>query len=181
MRLLAGEGFLAQPVPALVEFSLVFVDPCLRHLVRLMGRAGREIDKEWLLRRHRLMHVQPMNGVVGKIGGQVIAIHRLAPRFGRHVVTIEARLPLVVLTGKDAVEIVESQPGGPVVERSRRAGLPDGGIVPLAERRGVVTIVAQHLGDRSSAFWPNGVVARIAGGGIHDRSESDLVIVSARQ
>src|SRR5271170_725713 len=50
-RLLPGKGFLAQLVPALIEFALVFVGPVLRHVVRGMCRAWREIDEERFVRR----------------------------------------------------------------------------------------------------------------------------------
>ena len=53
--LLPGEGLLAQLVPALVELALVLVGPLLRHVVRRVGGAGREVDEERLVGRERLL------------------------------------------------------------------------------------------------------------------------------
>ena len=53
--LFAGERLLAQLIPAQVEVAPVFCDPFLRDLMRRMGRAGREIDKERLIRCQRLL------------------------------------------------------------------------------------------------------------------------------
>ena len=48
--LLPGEGLFAQLVPALVELALVLVGPLLGHVVGRVGRAGREVDEEGLVR-----------------------------------------------------------------------------------------------------------------------------------
>ncbi len=72
-RLLARERLLANLVPALVELASVFLDPFLRHMVRRMRRAGREIDEEGLVRRQRLLRPNPVDCVVGHVGHEVVA------------------------------------------------------------------------------------------------------------
>ena len=52
---LAGQRLLAQLVPALVELALVLGDPLLRHVVRRVRGARREVDEERLVRRQRLL------------------------------------------------------------------------------------------------------------------------------
>ena len=51
---LAGQRLLAQLVPALVELALVLGDPLLRHVVRRVRGARREVGEERLVRRQRL-------------------------------------------------------------------------------------------------------------------------------
>ena len=62
--LLAGERLLAQRVPALVELALVLVGPLLRHVVRRVGRARREVGEERLVGHQRLLLADPLDRVV---------------------------------------------------------------------------------------------------------------------
>ena len=49
-RLLAGNGFFPQLIPALVKFAFVLVGPLLGHMVGGVCRARREVDEEGLVR-----------------------------------------------------------------------------------------------------------------------------------
>src|SRR5436190_10195546 len=57
--LLPCERLLAQLVPTLIEFALVFIAPFLRHLVWRMSRTRREIEKERLVRGLRFLITNP--------------------------------------------------------------------------------------------------------------------------
>ena len=57
--LLLREGDLALLVPAVGELALVLVDPLLRHVVRGVGGARREVHEERLVRHQRLLLAHP--------------------------------------------------------------------------------------------------------------------------
>ena len=56
---LPRESLLAQLVPALVEFALVFVRPFLRHVMRGVRGARREVGEERLVGHQRLLLADP--------------------------------------------------------------------------------------------------------------------------
>ncbi len=57
--LLPGECLLTQFVPPLVELALVLVGPVLGYMVRGMGSAGCEIDKEGFVRGQGFLLTDP--------------------------------------------------------------------------------------------------------------------------
>ena len=71
--LLIGEDLVAHRVPAHVELALELVDPFLRRLVRGVRAAGDVVDEERLVRRGCVQILQVPDGVVGHVGGEVIA------------------------------------------------------------------------------------------------------------
>ena len=81
--LLPGEGALALDVPAVVELAGVLVGPLLRHVVRRVRRARREVDEERLVRHQRLLLAHPAHRAVGQVLGQVVALLRGGRRLDR--------------------------------------------------------------------------------------------------
>ena len=65
---LADQRFVANLVPALIELALVLGDPLLRHMVRRVRGARREVGEERLIRRDRLLEVGPFDRLVGQVG-----------------------------------------------------------------------------------------------------------------
>ena len=178
-RLLAGEDLLAQHVPALVELGFVLVGPFGEDVVRPMGCARCPVHQEGLVWRVGLVFVQPGDGVVGQVGGQVIL--GIVRRLDRVGVLNEPRLPLRSFTGKEAIEILEAVSRGPTVERTHGSCLSGGRVVPLAEGCGAVAIVLQHfrnggrgLGDDANISVP---IHRTFG----DGARADAVLVAPRQ
>ena len=173
--LLPFERFGADRVPALVVLSLVLVGPLLRHVVRRMRRAGREVDEERLVRRHRLLRLHPVDRLVGHVDGEVVVGH--LRRIDLDDAVVDERKPLVGFTADEPVELVEALMRGPAIERAGHARLPRGGFVPLAERAGAVAVEAQHLRQRRDAVR---ILPRVAGEGrraLHDRARIHGVVV----
>ena len=112
--LLAGEGLLAQLVPALVELALVLVGPFLRHVVRCVGRARREVGEEGLVRHQRLLLADPLDRLGGQVVVEVIALFGRLLGLDRCRAFIEGRIPLVGFAADEAVEVLEpAAAGGP--------------------------------------------------------------------
>ena len=175
--LLPLDRFVADLVPALVELALVLVGPLLRHVVRRMDRPGRVVDEERLVRRHRLLGLHPVDGLVGHVDGEVVVLH--LGRIDLDHAVVDERIPLVGLTADEAVELVETLVGGPAVERARHAGLPRGGFVPLAEGAGAVAVEPQHFRQGRNAVRDLPGVAREGRRALHDRAGVDGVVVAA--
>src|SRR5205814_3978342 len=113
--LLAREGLLAQLVPALVELSLVFRDPVLRHVVRRVRGARREIDEERLVGRDRLLLADVADRLVRKVLHQMVALVGRAARFDRRRAVPQPGVILVALAADAAIELFEARARGPVI------------------------------------------------------------------
>ena len=158
--LLPREGLLAQLVPALGELALVLVGPLLRHMVRGVGGARREVDEERLLRHQRLLLAHPVDGVVGQVLGEVVALFGRGRRLDRRQALVERRLPLAGLAADEAVEVLEAAAAGrPGVERTHGRGLPDRHLVALAELGGRVPVQLQGERQRRLGVRAQRVVA----------------------
>ena len=160
-RLLPLDGLLAQPVPALVELALVLVGPLLGHVVGGMGRAGREVDEERLVAHQRLLLLDPLDGPVGHVLHEVVALFGRLGGLDRDGAVVERRVVLVGLPADEPEEVLEpAAAGGPGVERAHRAGLPHRDLVALAELGRRVAVELQRLGQRGGGVGPDRVVAR---------------------
>jgi hypothetical protein len=147
-RFLTGEGDLALTVPTVGELALVLVGPFLRHVVRGVGRARREVGEEGLVGHQRLLLANPVDGVVGQVLGQVVAFFGSRGRLDGRQPFVERRIPLVVLAADEAIEVFEAAAAGrPVLERPHGAGLPDRHLVALAEHGGGIAVEFQGQGE----------------------------------
>ena len=71
---LPNEGELALAVPAVGEPALVPVDPLGGHVMGGVGHAGGEVHEERLVGHQRLLRPHPVDGVVGQVLGEVVAL-----------------------------------------------------------------------------------------------------------
>src|SRR5262249_27906599 len=128
-RFLACESFFAKPIPALLETAAIFIGPLFRHVVRRVRGAGRKINKKWLIGSERLLLLEPRDRFIGEVRHQMIALFRSAPRLHRRRILIERWVPLVRLARDEAVKMLKSTSGRPIIERSSRARMPRGNFV----------------------------------------------------
>ena len=139
--LLPRKNLFAQLVPALIELALVLVDPLLRHVVRRVAGARREIHEERLVGHQRLLLARPLDRLVRHVLGEVIALLRRLLRLDRDRAFVDRRVPLVGFAADEAVEVLEAAAAGrPLIERAHRARLPDRHFMALAELRRRVAI-----------------------------------------
>ncbi len=179
LGLLAREHPFAIGVPAVVELALVLVGPVLEHMMRAMGGAGGPVHEERLVRREGPVLAQPGQGLVRQVLGEVIGLAR--GRLDRSCVLEQPRLVLRGLAGQEAVEIVEAIAGGPALERAHGRGLGGRGVVPLAEGRGLVAVVLEHLGQSGGALGNDAGIAVEVQGPLGDGARADTVVVAPGQ
>ena len=177
--LLPGEDPFPVGVPAVVESALVFVGPFLGDVVGSVRGARRPVHEERAVGGVCLVLAQPGDRVVGQVLGQVVAL--ALRRLDRVEVLIQPRFPLRGLAGDEAVEVVEAVPGRPAVERPHRGGLGGGGVVPLAERRRAVAVVAEHLGDGGGVLADHPGVAVPVHRAFGDGAGMHAVVVASGQ
>ena len=177
--LLPLEDPLAVLVPAVVELPFVLVRPLREDVVRAVGAAGRPVHQERLVGREGLVPLDPGEPLVDHVFGQVVFL--AVRRLDRIQVLVQPGLPLRRFAGEEAVEVVEPVAGGPAVERSHRGRLVRGGVVPLAERRGLVAVVVQRLGDGGGGLGDDPGVTVEVGSPLGDRAVADPVVVPAGQ
>src|SRR5271156_3941931 len=177
--LLVFEELLAQLFPAHIELAVELVDPFLGWLVGRVRAAGHVIEEERLVRRGRVQVVHVLDGVVGQVGGEVVAfltdpwVHRsrIAEQVGR---------PLVGFATQEAIEILKAHADRPLVEGASRGAVSEArGVVVFAEPRGGVAVLLQYLSDGSVILTDDGIIARVAGGQFANDAEADRVVVAA--
>ena len=167
-------------VPAAVELPLVSGRPLLRHVVRRVRAPSGEIHKPRLGRVLGAHRVQPLDRLVGHVIGEVVLLPVLALRHpDRLVVLGDDRIPLAGLTAQKAPEIVKAPPVRPPAERARRALLPIGCQVPLAERGRAVPVHLQHLRKRRAVLRDERRISGEAAGKLADRAKTDGMVVAA--
>jgi len=164
--LLPCQRLFAHRIPALVELALVLGDPFLRHVVRGVGGAGREVDEEGFVRRERFLIPHPVNGLVGHVGHKMVV--RVRRWLDLHHPVVDQWRPLVGLAADEAVELIEARTGRPAVGRAGGADLPGRGLVRFAEGGGAVAVQPQHLRQRRHAVGALTGLPGEGGGGLRD-------------
>src|SRR4051812_38971035 len=98
-----------------------------------------------------MLHVQPINSVIRQI-----LIQNIVGLFGRTlepVAILDERWgKLVGGPGHEAVEIVETESVGPMIEWAQGGVLPERNVVMLAKHGSVVTVHSQYPRDRRCGF-----------------------------
>ena len=176
-----GEDALAILVPAVVELALVLVGPLLHDVVRAVRRARRPVHEERLVRGEGLLFAQPLDGVLGDVLGEVIALAVQLVRVHRRRVAHQVRLVLRRFAGEEAVEVLEPVAGRPVVERPLGGGLLGRRVVPLAPGPGVVAVVLEHLGHGRRGLRDGAAEAVPVVGELGDLAVADAGVVPPGQ
>ena len=78
------------------------------HVVRGVRRARRVVDEERLVGHQRLLLADPVDGVVGHVLGEVVALLGRPVGLDRHGVLVDRRRVLVRLAADEAVEVLEA-------------------------------------------------------------------------
>ena len=107
----------------------------------------REFHQKRLLGGDRLCVAQPINCPVGHIGHEVIALFGAFIRLNRSRILEQHRIILVRFAADEAVEIIETHPGRPTVERTHDTTFPIRRVVIFAEPRGQIAIAFEDATD----------------------------------
>ena len=179
---LAGEGFFAQFVPALIELPFVLVGPFLGHVVWGVGGAGGEVDEEGLVGREGFLLPDPLHGLVGHIGQEVVALFGRLLRVDRSGALVECWVPLICFATDEAVEVLETAAtGGPRIEGSNGAGLPHGHFVAFAELGRGVAVEQERSRQWGAGVREHRTVARSTACELGDGAHADGVVVASGQ
>jgi hypothetical protein len=141
-------------------------------------RARRPIHEERLVRRVGLLFAQPLDGVLGDVFGEVIALAGCCGDHGDGVAG-QRRLVLRGFAGEEAVEILEAIAGRPVLERPFARDLFFGRVVPLAPGAGVVAVVLEHFGDRRRGLRDDAAEAVEVVGDRRDLAIADAGVIAS--
>ena len=177
-RLLLGERHLALLVPALIELALEFLDPLLWRVMRRMRGARRVIGEERLVRRHGVLHAQPVDRLVRHVAIEIV-VGIVMRRLDRPRVLDERRRPLIAVAADEAVEIFEAEADRPQVERTGLARLPVGHVVVLAEPRRVVAVELENIAETALRLRHQRVVAGIPHPRLHDDAGGGAVVIAS--
>ena len=176
--LLPGERLLAELVPATVELAFVFVRPFLRNVMGRVGRARREIHHERLVRHQHLLLAHPGDGAIGEVLGERIALLRSLGRLHSGRAFVKPGKVLVRFAADEAIKMLKSGAGRPLVERPYGRDLPVRHLVALAELRRRIPVELQDLRQRRLFLGPDAVVAWSRRRHLGDRAHADRMMVS---
>ncbi len=174
--LLALEGQFTLAVPTMVERPLVAVGPFGGDVMRGVRRARGDVGEERLVRGRAFLLADPTDAAIGDRFGEMPA-WRIRRRLDRRRVLIERCFPLVRLAALEPIPVVESEAGGPAVERASRTDFVIGRVVPFAEGSGAVAILAKRLRDRRPVLLDRAVIAGKPGCQLHDVAGVDRMMV----
>ena len=169
-------------LPALVELALVLVGPFRRHVVRCVAAASGVEQEPGLFRILGPNRVQPLDGLVGDVVGEVVLLAILALGHAeRGVVLGDDRIVLAGRTGQEAPPVIEAPRFRPMVERARGTLHVVRSEMPLAEPAGDVTVLLQDPRERRAAPGLGGGVAGERAGILGDRTKAHPVLVPSGQ
>ena len=119
--------------------------------MRRVRRASGIVDEKWLIARHSIMLMQPVNRFVGNVGGEVITLFRSLVGLDRSLIAIDARVVLVVGGLKESVEVLEAEACRPAIEGALWTNLPGRRVMPLAKGCRAVAVLLENFGNRRRA------------------------------
>ena len=169
---------LAVLVPTHVELALVLVRPLLGHVVRSVPGTRGVVEEERLVRRIDVCVLDELDGLVGQVDAQVVALRRRLGLLDLMVVVGQFRIPLVGLAAHETVVALETAAERPAVVGPGRRHVLGGRQVPFAHAEGVVALRRQHLTEHALVEGQDAVVAGVAGGGLGDRGQPDGVVIA---
>ena len=178
---LPREHLLAIDVPALVELALVFVRPFLRHVMGRVVRARREIEEERLVGSDLLQVGDEADRLVGKIGGQVIALFRRLRRLDLMIVVDEVGIILMRVAAQEPVIALEPAAERPAVIGAGGADLLGRRQVPLADAISRVALLQEHVGQKAVLERDRAIAAGIAGRPLGDAGHRVGMMIAAGQ
>ena len=144
-----------------------------------MHALGRVVDEERLVGIQRLLRLDPLDRAIGEIG-LVVVVRVLRRRRERRVV-VGHRRELVGFADHVAIELLEPEAGGPLVERPREAAFPRHILVRLAEHRRAVAVEPQDLGEGRHAVRQDGRLPRKARRHFRDGAHVRAMRIAARE
>ena len=147
--------------------------------MRAVGGTGCPIHQEGLVRGVGLTLVEPSEGLVRHVLGEVVVL--VVGWLDGVEVLDEARFPLRGFTGEEAVEVVEAVAGGPAVLRSHRGRFGGGRVVPFTEGGGLVAVVAQNLGEGGGLLGDDAGKAVEGDGALGDGAGTDAGVVASSE
>ena len=146
-------------------------------MVRRVHRRGREIEEVGLAGRRRPHPLDPGDGLVHQVLGEVVVGLAEIGEDRRRLV-VDGGLVLRGLGVDDAVEPLEAHARRPAVEGAGGPLLPGGGQVPLAEATGGVAVLPQDLGHRGRGAGDEAVIAGEAVGPLGNAAHVHGVVVA---
>src|SRR5262245_35375443 len=162
----------------MVELALEMSNRILVSVVWGVTVTRGEVQEEGLVGGNRVLDANPVHGAVGKVANKDVA--RVSGRWQSRIGVLEQRrVPLVRVAAKEAVEVLEAQAPGPLVEGPRRALHPLRHQVVLAEPRRVVAVVHERVANGSCSLGNDRGVARIPRGELRYVAHADAVVVAA--
>src|SRR2546430_17461676 len=88
---------------------------------------------------------------------------------------------LTRVSGVEAVEIIESEPAWPMIERTNFAGFPRRRVVIFSNPRGCVAVLPEYFGHCSSTLGNNAGVTVVTGRKLRDYTGTGYMVIATRQ
>lgn len=126
-----------------------------------MRRSRSEVHEEWTIGRNGFLRSHPGHAIICEVCCEVITLFRAGWRFNGNGVPEQSRVELVRFSSHEAIEVIETQSGGPVGEWSGCAGVVVWSVVVLAPPSGSVSVGREYLGNGSATSREDSAIAGI--------------------
>src|SRR5215471_12455559 len=117
------------------------------------------------------------------VGHQLVKVFRIDTLLFRSLVgksiLEDRRVPLVRIAAEETKEVVKPQACWPQIKRTSLTGMPVGDVVVLAEPCSAISVVLEHLTDRTHTPRHERVVARVARCELHNVAGCCGVVITS--
>ena len=165
-------------VPASIELALELVGPLLRYVMGSVGRSGAVVQIEGLIWGIDVGVLDELDGLVGEIGAQVIAVLGLGGLIDIVVVVDQLGIPLIGVSPEEPVVTLEAPSQRPTVVGTGGCFVFRRGEVPLADEEGVVAVGQEHLAQHPGGRRDDRVVSGEPTRSLRDGGHPDRVVVA---
>ncbi len=156
--LLPRKDLFAVCFPTVVKCTGIFVGPFFGHVVRRVHGAGAVIHEERFVGRNLLGVGDEADGPVGQILVEMISFFRGLRRFNAVIVVGQIGVILVRVAAEETIESFKTAAEGPAVIGAGGRYLIGGGQVPLANGKGIVAMLQEHLRKEAVFVWDVAIV-----------------------
>ena len=178
---LPGMRQLSLFIPSVIELAFEHFTPLGRRMMRRVNRSSTEVTEPGLFRIRCADVSCPSNRLVRDVLGEVVTLFRSFRLIDGNRISIERWIVLMRFTLVESVKVLEPQACRPAIKWSGRTDVHLRSVVPLAEHRRGITVIAERLRDQTAALGNDAGVAWITRTAFRNHAGADRMVIASSQ